>query len=137
MESGFEAAAQFIDHLVDDGREGCDGALGEVARDVAAAHAVVVVVDCSDEREGCAEGDGVPGVSGSLARARCVDLIVVVWVFDVEFSWVDSDNRTWPRVSGSHGRGPGLIYVVEDIYAPYFSCMRSISQMYMPFFTTS
>jgi hypothetical protein len=53
---------------------------------------VVVVVDCSYEGEWGAEGYGVDGIFGAFTGGSGVDLFVVGWVFDVEFSGANSDD---------------------------------------------
>lgn len=53
------------------------------------------MADGSNERVWRSKGDSVRGVFGTLTGSRGMDLVVVVWIFDMELSGTDADNGTW------------------------------------------
>lgn len=49
-----------------------------------------------------------------------------VWVIDMDFVWIDTDDRTWAKLM------KGKLYGEVEADLPYWRCMRSISHLNWP-----
>lgn len=70
----------------------------------------------------------------TAVRSRGVDLVVEIWVFDVELVRIDANDRSWGRKVRLNllNRGNDQLssrLLTWEQYSPYFLCISSIFQM--------
>lgn len=61
-----------------------------------------------------------------------INLVVVLWVVNVQLIWVDPDYGPWPKSATQSGFERSLIWRI-----PYVLCISRIFQVYLPRWTTS
>lgn len=118
-----EAFAEPVDFLLDLGLQADNGAFGEEGINCCTAVAVDVVFDgrrCRSRRAAHLSPFGVlVPLPVTLGR---IDLVKVVWVFNVKFVWVYADNWAWQTSSELYAskleeRDPQMLSLLRDVSA--------------------
>lgn len=80
---------------------------------------MVTVVDSGEGGEGCAREDDPFGILVSLFRSRRIELFVEIWITDVEFIGVDSNDWAY--------RWQEVLSASNNFKKEFFLCRKNIN----------